>query len=492
MKSGLQRYGNWMAFGIFAILSFTGVWFHEPWRDEAQAWLLARDLSFPALIREMGYDGSPALWHLLLMVPAKAGLPYFSMQVLHWMIALGSAWLLIFRSPFERLFRYLLVFNYYLVYEYVVIARSYALSVLLIFLLAHLFRKRGERPWLYSLLIVLLLNTNTHSLFPAIAIALVFLYDLYRKEKTGFKNFRFFGSLIILGLGGAAFLFQMIPPADSWKPGLMNGSDWPWIFDAIGHSLIPNYLSNPGMTLHFKHWTELSFLCLCFILILYWIRQDRRMLFIYLFSIGGLSLIFTFKHSGYLRHFGFLQLMLIFVLWAGKYPELHLSLTDRIKQVDKKKVYGLMVYVLIGIFLLNSVITGLYSLGLDYRKSFSGAKEMAGIIRDQYPGDERILCYNIHTITALVPYLPERRFWDAGLEKEFSFIHWGNDYLPSRTLDQTEIYRRLLLEKERSRASLVVLPYPAVDSIMPMLMPLYQADKNITGDEKYYLYRIKP
>ena len=34
---------------------------HENWRDEAQAWLLARDLSVPELIEQMSYEGHPCL-----------------------------------------------------------------------------------------------------------------------------------------------------------------------------------------------------------------------------------------------------------------------------------------------------------------------------------------------------------------------------------------------------------------------------------------------
>lgn len=41
---------------------------HEMWRDEIQAWLLARDSTGVFdLLRHMKYEGHPALWHLLLI-----------------------------------------------------------------------------------------------------------------------------------------------------------------------------------------------------------------------------------------------------------------------------------------------------------------------------------------------------------------------------------------------------------------------------------------
>ena len=50
---------------------------HEPWADEAQAWLLARDASIKDLITvNMRYEGSPVLWHMILKAFIKFGLTY--------------------------------------------------------------------------------------------------------------------------------------------------------------------------------------------------------------------------------------------------------------------------------------------------------------------------------------------------------------------------------------------------------------------------------
>lgn len=51
--------------------------FHEPWFDEAQSWLIARDASFrDMLLVRPHYEGHPPLWWLMLSVPAKLGVPY--------------------------------------------------------------------------------------------------------------------------------------------------------------------------------------------------------------------------------------------------------------------------------------------------------------------------------------------------------------------------------------------------------------------------------
>ena len=36
--------------GIYTLVSFLLIFVHEPWRDEAQFWLLARDASLPEIL----------------------------------------------------------------------------------------------------------------------------------------------------------------------------------------------------------------------------------------------------------------------------------------------------------------------------------------------------------------------------------------------------------------------------------------------------------
>ena len=44
------NYLLWMFFFLFIVLFFIVSFFHEPWGDEAQAWLIARDASYYCLL----------------------------------------------------------------------------------------------------------------------------------------------------------------------------------------------------------------------------------------------------------------------------------------------------------------------------------------------------------------------------------------------------------------------------------------------------------
>ena len=70
--------GRLLILSAYVALNLFFITRHVNWRDEAQAWLLARDLSPVQLFRQMSYEGYPCLWHLLLMPLAKLGLPLMS------------------------------------------------------------------------------------------------------------------------------------------------------------------------------------------------------------------------------------------------------------------------------------------------------------------------------------------------------------------------------------------------------------------------------
>ena len=52
---------GWIFFALYAVLTLTAVFCHEPWRDELHTWVMARELSAFELIYWMRYDGHFAL-----------------------------------------------------------------------------------------------------------------------------------------------------------------------------------------------------------------------------------------------------------------------------------------------------------------------------------------------------------------------------------------------------------------------------------------------
>lgn len=65
----------------FALLAFFVGSVHEPWADEAQAALIARDATLPNLLFQLPHaEMNPSLWHLMLILPST----YLSYETLRY------------------------------------------------------------------------------------------------------------------------------------------------------------------------------------------------------------------------------------------------------------------------------------------------------------------------------------------------------------------------------------------------------------------------
>ncbi len=143
---------------------------------------MARDLSpFDLLVRCLRYEGSPGLWHLILMGPAKLGLPYGCINILSGLIATGGILLFLTRARMPFVLRLLLPFSFILLYQYAVVARSYVLLPVLLFAIAAFYRDRARRIFLFTLLLCLLANASLHGMLIALPLALIYTLEACRE-----------------------------------------------------------------------------------------------------------------------------------------------------------------------------------------------------------------------------------------------------------------------------------------------------------------------
>ncbi|MBL7946916.1 MAG: hypothetical protein JNN32_12710 [Flavobacteriales bacterium] len=152
---------------------------HGLWLDETHAWCLVRDSAgFADLRWNMRNEGHPWLWHLMLLPLAKSGAPVWIMQVLHGLVAVATSTLVLFRAQFPIAIRVLLVFGYFLVFEYAALARNYAVGVLLLLTFADLTRK-GRNGLAFAALLVL---AHVH-LWSACLVASWAILSLFQRQQ---------------------------------------------------------------------------------------------------------------------------------------------------------------------------------------------------------------------------------------------------------------------------------------------------------------------
>ncbi|MCI7040876.1 MAG: hypothetical protein MR992_01910 [Lachnospiraceae bacterium] len=150
---------------------------HELWRDEANVWLIARELSPIQLFREIRYQGHPCLWYLLIMPFAKLGFLFKTISVLSFLVMAFGAGIFTFKAPFHPITKFVCLISPIFSYYYPVVARNYCLIALLLILLAYYYPKRNEKPWFYGLLLGLLVQADTIALATAGLISLMWLYE---------------------------------------------------------------------------------------------------------------------------------------------------------------------------------------------------------------------------------------------------------------------------------------------------------------------------
>ncbi|MDW8274381.1 MAG: hypothetical protein RMJ53_09155 [Chitinophagales bacterium] len=198
---------DWIIWGIYAAIIFYVTAHHEPWRDEAQSWLIARDNSIGSLFAYLPNEGHPPLWYLLLMPFSKLGLPYFTANIIHNVIAVSFAWLLLFKIRLPRWLSASILFSYFFLYEYAVIARNYSMVALLLAFAGTLYPKRFEKPFWYALVIFLLFQTNILAFCVGAGLGLLFLWDMIELKNFKWKNFAALG---VMAAGGLAMIILLL------------------------------------------------------------------------------------------------------------------------------------------------------------------------------------------------------------------------------------------------------------------------------------------
>lgn len=222
-KLKASRFPEYFALLLFAAAYIVITVFHEPWFDEAQAWQIAKCASLKEILFELPhYEGHPPLWHLILAVPAKLGVPYeIGLKTVGFLFAAAVAYIILFKSPFPRILRLLLPFNYFIFYQYGVIVRPYGMMMLLMLLLAVVFPVRNEKPWRFGAVGMLLCASHSYGLLIAGGIAICYLLDMFR-EKGARRFFREFfrdkriGMLVCLLLLALLIIAEIFPREDTY------------------------------------------------------------------------------------------------------------------------------------------------------------------------------------------------------------------------------------------------------------------------------------
>ncbi len=396
-------------FFAYAVLNIYLLIMHEPWRDEANVWLLARELTPLSLFKELRYQGHPCLWYLLVMPLAKLHLPFVSISILSFLVMLTAAYLLVFRSPLHPLIIALFLFGPVFSYYYPVIARNYCLAALVLTLMAVMFPKRYEKPLLFGFLTGLLLQTDTIAAGAFGAVILWYLFGT-RKVREGGRVLARFAVFPFLSMVLWAYTFLHVTDSPEFhveRPGLSE------LIGGIRYHGIHILTRMTGLP-------ELYALILLGVLLasgIYLAVRIRNLwpvftvLCAYLFEIA----FSVFIYQLHIFHFIFLGFALLFGLWTAM-EEYGKKGEDRVFLLPQIAAGALLLLLFVPFFSPkeeSGLINGI--LG-----SYSDGKNMASYIRENIPEEALIIGTNVAEASTVLASLPEEyEFYYAGtLTKE--------------------------------------------------------------------------
>ena len=429
---------------IFFAVALINILNHEMWRDELQGWLLARDsATIGDLIRNTRYEGHPVLWHLGLFFISKITHNPFFMQIYHLLIATGVVFILARYSPFTRLQKFLFSFGYYPLYEYAAISRNYSISLLLMFATCAIYRSDRANKYIYlAIALFFLAQTSIYGLIFMICFSGYFFLDtVFNEQKRQWvsgKKGQCLLAVLIVFIGAATSLMQIIPPPDS---GYAVGWHTEWnservmsVLGVVYKAFVPipvnelqfwetNIVLSQGACL----WLSVALLIISSMLL----ARSPLVLLLYLGGTAGLLAFMYIKYFGFQRHHGYLFILLVISLWLAG---------GRLKRDGKPPgfqslAHGLTVtkYIFITLLLAANVYAGILSSCLEWKYEFSMGKAAAKYIKENGLDTKLWAGHQDYAVVSVCGYFDKMVYYPRS-NRVGSFIIFNNKREPIESL----------------------------------------------------------
>lgn len=424
---------------IYLTASIIGILHHEIWLDEAQHFLIARDSgSLSDVYHNMRYDGHPRLWNFLLffithfITANPAG-----MQVFHLLITTTIVYFFLRYAPFDIIFKILIIFGYYFLFEYNLISRNYALGILFLFNCCFLFRDAEKNLIPICILIILLCNTHLFFMFTSMGIFFALIIDYGLKKQLFTTRFIIAGLLFLTGIACTIIQLQLPPDNAYFHPVYSTMFSKEKILFAID-SLAKAYLPVPLIS-YYYFWNtyELNLLngiirlminLVVLIFPIFLLNKSIKAIVLYYTTTFLIMLFFFVTQMAAARYFGIIFICFIAAYWISKY-EIHGSKFKE-KSILRNPLLYLTTKSLLFVCLLCQLFAGVYAYAEDYFHPFSQAKNTVNYLRKNKLNNEVIVVEGYNSGPSLSAYLQKKIFY-LSINQPGSFCYWKKSFFPA-------------------------------------------------------------
>lgn len=358
-----------------ALLAIT-LWRHEMWRDELEAWNIATSsATIVDLFHNFRYEGHPSLWFIVLWLLSKISHAPEMMQVINFVFSGVTAWLILFRSPFTTFQKVLLIFGYYLLYEYAAISRNYMIEVMMVMMMCMMWKNPVKNFCWLLILLFIICQTNAYGYLFSISFSFALFMDGAFKKKFSWLKASAF--LFAAASGFAVAYISSVPPRDSeiYLPihFAFDYQRFVQVFTNCWNAFIP--LPRFQFPFWSEPWLKTSLpgciLGLLILLVIVFSSSGKiKLLFTFLIPAFLLMLALQyFKYPGFQRHYGHLFIAFIAFLWLSKSRD----------EPESKNSFGNNDFLFNG-FLAIQFLIGISFMISDWILPFSNGKKTAAYI----------------------------------------------------------------------------------------------------------------
>lgn len=474
---------------IYTALLLTGMYSHEMWRDELQAWSIAREsANLSDLYNNLRYEGTPGLWHFMLFILSRFTRNPLAMQVLHALIAVITTALVLFRTKLPIVSKFLYSLGYFSVYEYGVISRNYAPGFLFLVLAALEMSKQTPNFITISLLSFLLAFTSVFGIIISVCIFCWMAFSTFIENKKAVDLIKTLwkpGTIIFLGC--ALSYISALPPEDTAFNELFRTYKDSKLFMETTSSLWVSYFPVPLNRIDFWNSNVVPHLYLrfrySFVLFLAFalcFSKKPKIAIFYVLTSCIVLLFLYIKFSGVLRHWGHLYLILVMCLIM--YSAEHQS-----KNTPDKILHTLFLF--ITTFILSAQVFATFlAIKSDLAYQFTGAKNVAKHIKNL---DQKhyIIADDQAYVSAVGFYLDEPTY-SVKFNTESTFIKWYGETRVNRENPEKVIETAKKMQAEKGDTKVLMVTSYFFDNKAPVEL-LYTSGPSINTKRAINLYELK-
>ena len=472
---------------------------HTFWRDETQAWLIARDSpTLAALMRNLRYSRIRHCGICCCMaLRASVWNPEW-MKLPNLICALVAAGLVLYCRRLSVMTRVGIAFSYLFLFEYGVIDRNYMLGVVL--LVAATLQATGNvrsRSWAVPVLLSLAALSSLPALILAVGIWCGYLGrelgDARRNGQTtlgGMLRAELVLGTLLVGVSSLAAMLMIRPPADTglFLSAAHRAMGPTAIFLRSGRFLTSAYLPVPALAHQFwdsnilfppSHRLDVAFDCLGWALLAGFAVYFRRPPARWFYLAGSAVLLLQLRIAGSVgvRHLGWLFICLVLALL--------MEFADRkMDETEKPRWQRWM----LAAVLLCQVYAGLFAVAVSLRYPFSSSRQVVAYLRSHHLDTAPLVFEPDYVGSSVLAYLQRHGAYDLEQHRMASFITFNRDefvnqHIPSRT--------ELDAISAGSGAAVLILGTPLTqeqeDGLKVRLLAAY--DDAINPYDVYYVYR---